>query len=279
MYGDQKIPFGIHETGKLIDVSAAGRGRKCCCTCPSCGVALQARKGDINIHHFAHDTKTNESKAKEPCDYSYEVSIRLMLKQLASTITSFTTPECKFWVKKPIIKQIEIAKEKRINVSGKNTDALLNGVSTDMAFQIGKYQLVVFVTYEGRSLPDCSDSPFDKSLGMLEIPVKQIPIVMTAENRGRYEIALKQWLENGVAGKKWITHPRLCYVEEELNQTLYETRPVSPKAYQKEIGKKKPETRSYGGWISCDRCKPQWMRHFLQDGPIPECPLCRNPDK
>lgn len=278
MYGDQKIPFGIHETGTLIDVSAAERGRKCCCTCPSCGAALQAKKGGINIHHFAHDTNTNESKAIEPCDYSYEVSIRLMLKQLASTIKSFTTPEYKLWVEKPTIEQIQIAKEEKINVSGKNTDALLNGVSADLSFQIGKFQLVVFVTYEGRSLPDCN-SPLDKSLGILEIPVKWIPIVLTAENSGRYEKALKRWLENEVTGKKWITHPRRRNVEERSNQTLYETRPVSPIASRKEMGKKKSEARSlmYGSF--CDRCKPQWMDHFLNDGPIPECPVCRDPNK
>lgn len=48
-----EIPYGLRgET--LLHVSEVERGAACGCVCPACGGNLVARKGEINIHHFAH---------------------------------------------------------------------------------------------------------------------------------------------------------------------------------------------------------------------------------
>ncbi|OZA11196.1 MAG: hypothetical protein B7Y02_09150, partial [Rhodobacterales bacterium 17-64-5] len=51
--GDGRTLFGQDANGDLIHIQDANRG-KTGLTCPDCGVALIARKGEINAHHFAH---------------------------------------------------------------------------------------------------------------------------------------------------------------------------------------------------------------------------------
>jgi hypothetical protein len=49
----QKIGYGI-KNGQLVHVDDVSRGLDCNSACPSCGGKLIAKKGDSNIHHFAH---------------------------------------------------------------------------------------------------------------------------------------------------------------------------------------------------------------------------------
>lgn len=50
--------YGQRHDGELLHISEARRGEACTCFCPHCGAALAAKKGTINIHHFAHLGKT-----------------------------------------------------------------------------------------------------------------------------------------------------------------------------------------------------------------------------
>ncbi len=49
------IPYALKD-GRIVHVDSVARGRACDCTCPACNGLLVARKGDIRVHHFAHDT-------------------------------------------------------------------------------------------------------------------------------------------------------------------------------------------------------------------------------
>lgn len=51
------LEYGIDDSGGLVRIDQAGRGRTAL-KCPYCGVPLLARKGDINAPHFAHDGPT-----------------------------------------------------------------------------------------------------------------------------------------------------------------------------------------------------------------------------
>lgn len=63
------IYFGIQKnTGQLMHISEVHSGVKCSCNCAACGQPLEARKGDLRKHHFAHISNYE-------CMYSSEVSI------------------------------------------------------------------------------------------------------------------------------------------------------------------------------------------------------------
>ena len=94
-----KIPFAIREADrKIVSIEDVPRGLACACRCPSCDARLQARKGDVNEHHFAH----HDSSA-ELCEFALETSIRLMLLETLGQIQSISTPDF-LWGKEIIIR-------------------------------------------------------------------------------------------------------------------------------------------------------------------------------
>ncbi len=96
-----KLPFGL-QNGKLVHISVAERGLKCNCICPSCKVPLVARKGKINIHHFAHHNT-------EECKNGIGVAIRLAAKGILENRRLISVP--------PVFAKIENKKIKIKNSS------------------------------------------------------------------------------------------------------------------------------------------------------------------
>lgn len=62
------IPFALDTQGRWRDVSEVERGLGCNCVCPECAGRVQARKGEIRAHHFAHDSLRE-------CRHALEASI------------------------------------------------------------------------------------------------------------------------------------------------------------------------------------------------------------
>ena len=61
--------------GNTVCVSDVPKGFACNCFCPYCNAPLQARKGQIRKHHFAH-------KQGMECQYGYEASVHLLAKEV-----------------------------------------------------------------------------------------------------------------------------------------------------------------------------------------------------
>lgn len=85
-----RIPFGV-KNNMLVDVSEVESGLVCDCTCPNCSAPLQARKGEVNQHHFSHDPNYDFGECYNAC----ESSIHLMAKQIIEEERSFFFPEFK----------------------------------------------------------------------------------------------------------------------------------------------------------------------------------------
>lgn len=72
------VPFGYSTVyNKLVSVDEVPNMLKNSCICFSCKMHLITKKGETNVHHFAHKVK-----ADIPCIYSPWVSIRDMAKQI-----------------------------------------------------------------------------------------------------------------------------------------------------------------------------------------------------
>lgn len=72
-----KIPFGL-KNGIMVDVEEVDSGVACGCVCPVCLTSLEARKGSIRTHYFAH----SKSVIPVNCVSAFESSIHLMAKQI-----------------------------------------------------------------------------------------------------------------------------------------------------------------------------------------------------
>lgn len=80
------IPFGQRPDGRLVEVSQVERGLACNCRCPACGEPLMAKKGEINVQHFAH-------LAGSYCSSGAETALHLAAKQLVADQLWIRLPE------------------------------------------------------------------------------------------------------------------------------------------------------------------------------------------
>ncbi len=84
--------FGIRD-GTIVHISELGpadRGLKCRCTCPSCGDQLQAKLGNVRIHHFSH------SPGRE-CAGNRESALHALSKEIFAKNDRFMMPEARVW--------------------------------------------------------------------------------------------------------------------------------------------------------------------------------------
>jgi len=88
------IPFGYHKnTGKYLDVFEVPKGKASGCVCPSCDTPLIARHGTVNDWHFAHASRKVYEKTTQKCEYSFFLSVRMMVRQFVGTTLSIHLPE------------------------------------------------------------------------------------------------------------------------------------------------------------------------------------------
>lgn len=79
-----KLPFAIRNN-ELVSIDDVESGIQKDCFCPCCGSLLIARKGESNIHHFAH--------VKSECEYGLETALHIFAKQILEKSKTIYLPE------------------------------------------------------------------------------------------------------------------------------------------------------------------------------------------
>ena len=80
------IYYGVHkETGELLHISNVPSGLKCDCVCAACERSLEARKGSIWRHHFAHVSNYE-------CMYASKVAIYKALADVLEKKSQMMVP-------------------------------------------------------------------------------------------------------------------------------------------------------------------------------------------
>jgi competence CoiA-like predicted nuclease len=81
--------YALDLQDKLKHISEVERGRKGY-FCPGCRQRMIARKGDIKIHHFAHDPQDVERRGK--CSYSDETIRHKLGKEILQHLKHVKVP-------------------------------------------------------------------------------------------------------------------------------------------------------------------------------------------
>jgi hypothetical protein len=69
------LTYALGRDGKLINVDHVPSGQACGCVCPACKEPLVAKnKGQVRIHHFAHQSGAD-------CNLAYETMLHLLAKE------------------------------------------------------------------------------------------------------------------------------------------------------------------------------------------------------
>jgi hypothetical protein len=211
-----RIPFGqLIASGKFVDVASVPGGSNCGCKCPSCNTPLIARQGQIKQWHFAHQSRGVHAEISNECDYSFEMSVRLMLRQLSIEGLTFKTPDfngfiaayCDATYQRHVV-NFKVTSASTIQLEEPRVGSVFSGVEVDIIGLAKGIPFVVYVTYKGREIPTILKSPETAKCGVVEVNLSGIATKFLHEKNGRYLEALKSYIEKSTEGKTWIYHPR-----------------------------------------------------------------------
>ncbi len=127
---------------ELVHISEVERGLKCGCICPACKMALNAKKGEKNAHHFAH-------KSSQECKYGYETSLHMAAKEILSKAGKMILPES--WITFPELMHdpIQACKIKKITIEHVELERRFGSVIPDVIIYTDDKPLFIeiFVTH------------------------------------------------------------------------------------------------------------------------------------
>jgi hypothetical protein len=279
------LPFGQDiESGGFVDVGNVPNGDKCGCICPSCKTLLTARHGEKNEWHFAHKVKKSHNSTKVPCDFSFYVSVRMMIRQISQAgldlkIPLLTVPSQIYDEnKKSILPDImHVVRTQDINLQDIRVGEIFSGIVVDVLATVGGYPFVIFVSYKDRPVPiELSDLKESKA-GVIEFEAKALREAFQQTKNGQYLEALKHFLMNGIEGKRWVYHPRFKEVKQKAfiqsenakKQKKLALRKAGP---PKDWGTSRSPTSLANGYKNstfvCSNCHCKWKSNSAV------CPQC-----
>ncbi|GDY26420.1 hypothetical protein AHAT_23100 [Agarivorans sp. Toyoura001] len=205
-----KTAFG-EKGGQIVHIRDVERGLDCNCVCPGCGSTLIAKKGEVNIHHFAHYDSNGEN-----CNESI---LHKLSKQIIQNNRYVVAPE--------------------IELSCQGTD--LAGRAHQRAFTDNAYKLlfkeVIVEQACGDFRPDLTciaerekvhievvvtnDISPEKLEKVVESGISMIVIDMSGHN----SMEDMDTLEKAVlyeAPRRWAYHPAHSEIKEQLSRELEE---------------------------------------------------------
>lgn len=279
---DSLIPFALNpETDQLVDVGSVPRGKACGCICPSCKTPLTARQGEEKEWHFAHRSQNVHRKTEDKCEYSFVVSVRMMIRQLSEYGLALKTPAfwkdvCVFDTSTCLTKKFpyQVTNERILHLEDVSVGCSFGGILVDVLTSIGDFNLVIYVTYKDRKIPEDLLRLDINNYGVLDINVSQLFRIYQDEKQGRYTELLRKFLSDSVDGKSWVYHPREAskklYALKKRDEWLEEQKRLKSKTreYYSVPYKAKGAVRGSSQY-KCILCNHEWQ------GPSFECEQCR----
>ncbi|WP_391528021.1 hypothetical protein [Photorhabdus akhurstii] len=125
-----------NETGRLLHIDDAARGKKCNCVCPGCGDQMIAKQGKVKEHHFAH--------AASEQNYCYMTMVHRFFQEYFSEQEFLDIPATKLSV---LDNQVDIPRRK-VKVLNARLEATIGNYRADILLltSIGEIAIEVYVT-------------------------------------------------------------------------------------------------------------------------------------
>lgn len=286
-----KIPFGLRVADEeIVDVCEVPNGSRCGCICPSCQMPLQAKQGNINQWHFAHDSQHAHEQTKTVCTYSFYPSVRLMAKQVVGEGFQLDLPgltgqiayyQGVRWSLE--YKAFKVTDPATVVIERPAIDTSFSGASVDIVGTIKDFQFVIFFSQPDRVVPESLFEPENPKCGILEISLNSLfnEFLQKISLHKTYREILTDFLQHDVTSKKWIYHPRFKSKANQATEDLqrrgnildYRVIPINGKVAPMSANLiQEPITINRTVRFKCVMCRVQW--EGLESGGN-RCPKCQ----
>ncbi|MEY8216572.1 MAG: competence protein CoiA family protein [Colwellia sp.] len=208
--------------------------------CPSCKTPLIARQGQLKEWHFAHRSTNTHLEIKKECEYSFEVSVRLMIRQLAINGLRFKTPKYVSYLEEGsdlsgLSNRVDftITEESLIVLRTPGIGVNFSETVVDILGYVNDIPFIVYITYKDRIIPIDINPPNCERCGVVEVNVNGLLSLFKKEKEGNYIQVLRRFIEEGIEGKSWVYHPRTAIVKKQaelkMKQWLLQQKTHYPK--------------------------------------------------
>ena len=283
MSGFNRIPFALYRpSGEYVDASEVARGRACDCYCPSCGLPLEARQGEVNVPHFAHATRGLTDKPDKPCEFSFFVSAKIMAKQIMSEQGfAITLPEFICQSHRTADNKVIVTGEHTITFDSVSSERKPHETKGDVVGTIQGYALHFFFIHPEQQGPLFELIRQDGKTGLLEINfgLLESQLISLKAKGSTYKNALRTFLSQDLVSKCWIDHPNLKSAQQQVNHRDKEIEAIEIariKSEQRALKSRYSRSRqtkrpSNYGALYCPTCDHRWIAKTISDR---FCKLC-----
>jgi len=176
----------------LVHVSAVESGLKCDCYCPGCGGAMIAKKGNLKIHHFAHQ--------QAECAYGLETTLHLMAKEILEQEKQILLPKVETTNDCPYI----ISEPRTVHFDKVYFEAKFDDIIPDIIVQIGEKMLAVEIYVTHKVDAAKRKKILDYRVSTLEIDLSDVDRMVSMET-------LRVILLDTTIPKRWIYNHLAAY--------------------------------------------------------------------
>lgn len=211
---DVKLLYGLKEN-ELISIDEVESGLSCDCICPACKKQLIAKKGKVNVHHFAHYQTAD-------CNGGLETALHLLSKDIIANQNTFSTPELYY----PGTKYM-IYPKMDIPIDNVRLEKKLGGIIPDIIIESKGKILIIEIVVN-------NDISWEK---LRKIETQNIPtIAIYAKYLFRHLYFKKDFglknneflneIVNGTDFKRWIHNPKIKKIKTNLKSNYSEEKIV-----------------------------------------------------
>ena len=223
-----KLQYALRD-GKIIhinDLSEEEKGLKCNCVCPACKTPLEAKKGAIRQHHFAH----NNSDCN--LEIAQQTALHLLAKEIIQNTKTITFPPYFIFCTDVGFKKMEgvppfpCKESKTIVFDSIEVEKKLNDIIPDIIAKKDDHICLIEI-----AVTHFVDKEKTKKAKAAKLPMLEIDLSNCDRNIDRQ--ILTQTIKNEITNKKWISNPR-----------IFENQKKAAKEYyQKEIDRRNQKIR------------------------------------
>lgn len=193
------LPYGILPNGNLAHVSDVSSGLACNCRCPECGGLLVARKGQVIVHHFAHQAGMNCTGG------GWETALHRLCKEIIMSSRRIMLPAV--IAEHGSLRRV-VSKASMFTYQSSRDEVRMDGLVPDVVVEAGGRSLLLEVMVTHACGPEKLTLLHEQRLACVEID-------MSVVDRNLPRIEHEQ-LILVTAPRKWLFNARIQEATDEL---------------------------------------------------------------
>lgn len=209
------MPYGL-KGEMLVSIDGVESGLACNCVCPHCKGQLIARKGNINVHHFAHYNNSD-------CGKGLESALHKISKELFKNRTHFVTPPLHYPEPK-----YEIYPEQKIPIDKIWFEKKLGGIIPDIIIESKGKKLLVEIVVTHTIDPEKYEKI--KALNLATVIIFAGDALQSRYHKRDFGLErttkLDEEIVTGSKFKQWVFNPRLSKINKILLEKYAKTKTV-----------------------------------------------------